>query len=255
MGSWQGAARIGRNCLETIQTSEVFANMSKKALVVMAKRPFPGHSKTRLTPPFSAEAAAALYESFLKDTLHLVRTTAAAVPFVAYTPTGVETVAYFRSLAPDFELIAQHGRTLGERLDSVLSGLLNNGFNQVAAINSDSPTLPQVYLDEAFNRLDDPKIDVVLGPCDDGGYYLIGWKRAHPRLVREVQMSTDQVLADTLAIAAEEKLNVSLLPPWYDVDDMADFERIQRDIAANPDVAVYTRRNLRERITTLGQVE
>jgi rSAM/selenodomain-associated transferase 1 len=221
--------------------------MSKKALVVMARRPVPGQSKTRLVPPFTVEEAAALYENLLSDTLRLARATFAAVPFVAYTPAGKEAMAYFRRLAPDFQLIAQRGATLGERLAAVLGDLLDQGFDQVAALNSDSPTLPQTYLDDAFNGLDDPAVDVVLGPCTDGGYYLIGWKRPHPRLVREVQMSTERVLAETLAVAGEEKLNVSLLAPWYDVDDRVDLERILRDIKADPSVALFTRRYLLER--------
>ena len=219
--------------------------MSQKALVVMAKRPFPGQTKTRLVPPFSLEQAAALYESFLKDTLELARAAADITPFVAYAPSNRETASYFRHLAPDFELIPQTGPTLGERLDGVLTDLLDKGFDQVAAVNSDSPTLPPAYLDEAFNRLEDPDTDVAIGPCDDGGYYLIGWKRPHPRLVLEVQMSTDHVLADTLAIADEDRLIVSSLPPWYDVDDLADLRRIESDLLDSPHRAIHTRRFVR----------
>ena len=221
--------------------------MSEKALVVMAKRPFPGQTKTRLVPPFTLEEAAALYESFLCDTLELARAAADVVPFVAYTPADGETAAYFRHLAPDFELVPQTGPTLGERLDSVLTICLDKGYGQVAAMNSDSPTLPPAYLDEAFSRLDDPDTDVVLGPCDDGGYYLIGWKRPHPRLVLEVQMSTERVLADTLAIATEEGLQVSLIAPWYDIDDMADLRRIESDLLVSPHRAIHTRRFLRNK--------
>ncbi len=222
--------------------------MSQKALIVMAKRPFPGQTKTRLVPPFTLEEAAALYESFLNDTLELARAAADVTPFVAYAPADRETAAYFRHLAPDFELVAQTGPTLGERLEGVLTGCLDKGFDQVAAMNSDSPTLPPAYLDEAFNRLDDPDTDVVFGPCEDGGYYLIGWKRPHPRLVREVQMSTDRVLADTLAIAAEEGLQVALIAPWHDIDDLADLRRIESDLLVSPHGAFHTRRFLRNKL-------
>ena len=221
--------------------------MSEKALVVMAKRPFPGQTKTRLVPPFSLEEAAVLYESFLKDTLELARAAANVIPFVAYAPADRETAAYFRLLAPDFEFVAQTGPALGERLEGVLTRLLDKGFDQVVAMNSDSPTLPPAHLHEAFSRLDDPDTDVVLGPCEDGGYYLIGWKRPHPRLVREVQMSTDQVLADTLAIAADEGLHVSLIAPWHDIDDLADLRRIESDLLDSPHGAIHTRRFLRSK--------
>lgn len=220
--------------------------MSKKALIVMAKRPFPGRTKTRLVPPFTAEEAANLYDCLLSDTLDLVRSAAGVTPFVAYAPADQETAAYFDQIAPDFEQLAQHGAVLSERLDGVLSSCLAQGYEQVAAMNSDSPTLPVAYLEKAFQLLNDPRTDVVLGPCEDGGYYLIGWKRPHPRLVREVQMSTEQVLADTLRIAAEEQLNVSLLAPWYDVDSMADLERIQREESEEASRAAHTRRFLTE---------
>jgi glycosyltransferase A (GT-A) superfamily protein (DUF2064 family) len=123
----------------------------------------------------------------------------------------------------------------------VMSHCSQNGYGQVVAMNSDSPTLPAEYLMDAFSRLDDPATDVVLGPCDDGGYYLIGWKRPHPRLVRDVPMSTDHVLDDTIAIAEEEKLHLSLLPTWYDVDEISELARVRQDLLAHPDIAGHTR--------------
>ena len=219
--------------------------MAKKALIVMAKRPFPGQTKTRLVPPFSPGEAARLYEALLKDTITLARAVPKVTPFVAYDPADRDSRAYFQKIAPDFQLIEQRGSSLGERLDHVLSTGLALGYDQVVAMNSDSPTLPVDLLEEAFQRLDDPLTDVVLGPCDDGGYYLIGWKRPHPRLVREVEMSTEQVLAQTLRIAAHEQLQAVLLTAWYDVDDLADLQIIERDLGA-ADVAVHTRRFLRD---------
>ncbi len=218
--------------------------MNKKALIVMAKRPFPGRTKTRLVPPFTFEEAADLYERILRDTLELARGVAGVTPYVAYAPPNQETAGYFHQLAPDIDRLAQNGNSLGERLDGVLSACLRTGFEQVVAMNSDSPTLPAAYLDEAFRRLDDPQTDVVLGPCDDGGYYLIGWKRPHPRLVREVEMSTVRVLADTLKLAAAERLRVSLLPSWFDIDDMDALQRIVEIMPADGQDAAHTRRFL-----------
>jgi len=84
--------------------------------------------------------------------------------------------------------------------------------------------------------------DVVIGPCDDGGYYLIGFKRPAPRLLREVQMSTPNVVRDTLALAAEEGRRVHLLPAWYDVDDATSLARLQAELAHLPEtVAAHTR--------------
>ena len=204
--------------------------MVSKALIVMAKRPFAGQTKTRLTPFFSPQEAAALYFCFLQDALDQARSVSGVQPYVAYTPVDEETRNYFSKLAPDFGLIPQIGPSLGERLETVLASCYREGFDQVAAMNSDSPSLPTEYLAAAYTFLDDEATDVVLGPCDDGGYYLIGWKRPHPRLVREVEMSTSHVLADTLAIAEKENLRVSLLPVWHDVDELSDLVRVQRDL-------------------------
>ena len=201
------------------------------ALLVVAKRPAPGRTKTRLTPPLLPEQAAALYECFLRDTLDLVRRLPGVTPAIAYLP--AEERAYFEALAPDFELVLQEGDALGERLDSALTRLLVAGYQHVAIMNSDGPTVPPACLTGAFDALAGGA-DVVLGPCDDGGYYLIGLKLPAPRLLREVRMSTPDVLADTLAIAAEDGLTVELLPTWYDVDDAESLERLKAELAGAP---------------------
>lgn len=204
--------------------------MTRRALLVMAKQPVPGLTKTRLTPPLTPEQAAQLYASLLQDTLDAVRAAQSIFPFtpyIAYYPE--EAKESFRALAPDFQLVLQRGQTLSERLQSVLSTVQAQGYDQVAAINSDSPSLPPAYLTGAFEELDKPQIDAVFGPCEDGGYYLIGWKRPYPRLLREVTMSTTHVLSDTLAIARQEKIEVAVLPAWYDVDDVVDLERLRTD--------------------------
>jgi glycosyltransferase A (GT-A) superfamily protein (DUF2064 family) len=95
----------------------------------------------------------------------------------------------------------------------------------VAAINSDGPNLPVDYLSSAFQLLARDN-DVVMGPCEDGGYYLIGLKQPAPRLLRELRMSTEHVLDDTLALAGEGGLKVQLLPTWYDVDDVPSLARL-----------------------------
>lgn len=210
----------------------------KRALIVMAKRPFPGQTKTRLTPFLSPVAAAELYSCFLQDTLDLVRSVSGVTPFIAFAPETA--VAYFQQLAPDFNLVPQQGDTLGERLDSVLTHCLEAGYDQVAAINSDGPTLPAVYLSRAFDALDIADVDVVLGGCEDGGYYLIGWKERLAPLVRDVPMSTATVFDDTVALAAEMGVNTAILPTWYDVDAIADLARVAADIQRQPHVAAHT---------------
>jgi rSAM/selenodomain-associated transferase 1 len=222
------------------------ADSGQAALLVMAKRPSPGHTKSRLTPPFSAADAAALYECFLRDVLDLARAVPDVTPFIAYSPPDSEN--YFRELAPDLGRVPQIGNTLGDRLDYVLSFCLEAGFKTVAAINSDSPTLPVSHLEQAFQCLAEKDTDVVLGPCEDGGYYLIGWKEPQPALVREVEMSTRHVLQDTLDLAALHNLQVSLTPTWYDIDNIDDLERLAGELAVPSNYGRHTRTFLMEHL-------
>jgi rSAM/selenodomain-associated transferase 1 len=214
----------------------------KNALLVMAKRPTPGRTKTRLSPPLSFEQAAALYECFLRDTLDLMRQVPAVRRGIMYLP--AEGGAYFIQFGPDFRCLPQEGADLGARLDNALTHTLLQGYQRVVIMNSDGPNLPAGYLTRAFELLEGEP-DVVLGPCEDGGYYLIGLKQPAPRLLREVRMSTGRVFGDTLALAAEEGLQVEVLPEWYDVDDVTSLKRLMGDLAgAPPDIASHTRRFL-----------
>ncbi len=197
----------------------------KRALIVMARHPTPGETKTRLCPPFRPDQAAALYERFLLQVFRTVRSVPGIARFVAYTP--ADRIDYFREIAPDFELMPQQGDGLGERLDVALSAVLARGFDGVVVLGSDAPTLPLAHLAAAFDLLE--QVDIVLGPCEDGGYYLIGAKRPQPRLLREVRMSTPTVLQDTLELAAQEGLAVGLAPRWYDVDTIEDLRRMKAD--------------------------
>ena len=213
-------------------TADEMGHRVENAIIIMAKRPFPGQTKTRLTPFLSPEQAAKLYECFLLDVIEKVSYLTNVTPFIAYSPTTA--VSYFQEIAPSIAIIPQKGKSLGDRLNFVMSTCLDMGFKQVAAINSDSPNLPSVNLAIAFEKLSDPATDVVLGPCEDGGYYLIGWKRPYPALVREVEMSTPHVLEDTLNIAERLQLKVAQLPVWYDVDSKDELIKLQVDLQTNP---------------------
>jgi rSAM/selenodomain-associated transferase 1 len=209
-------------------------------LAVVAKRPAAGQTKTRLCPPLSGAAAAELYEHFLQDTLQIMRAVPGVERSIVFLPETERS--YFAELAPDMTLLPQRGADLGVRLDNLLSDALANGATAAVVMDSDSPTLPPALVEEAFVRLDAGD-DVVLGPCDDGGYYLIGLRSPQPRLTRDVTMSTATVLQDTLAIAAGLGLRVHLLPVWYDVDTAAELERLHGELRDQPaGVAAHTRR-------------
>jgi rSAM/selenodomain-associated transferase 1 len=212
----------------------------QKRLFVVAKQPAAGQTKTRLCPPLTGETAAALYECFLRDTLDTLRAVPGVSRTIVHWPAESET--YFRELAPDLNLQLQSGADLGARLDRLLSDAIADGAAQAVVMSSDSPNVPAAYVAQAFDLLDDG-YDLALGPCDDGGYYLIGLKQPQPRLFHEVRMSTPDVVQDTLVIAAELGLRVGLTPLWYDVDTIDDLERLRTDLeTVAPDVARHTRR-------------
>jgi rSAM/selenodomain-associated transferase 1 len=202
--------------------------------MVMAKEPLAGQTKTRLSPPLSDQEAAELYRCFLLDTLELMQRVGSVQPIIAYHP--VEAEPFFRRFAPPgFDFVPQVGADLGERLDHVLTTCLQNGYGQAVVTDSDSPTLPLTYLRQAFSELDDPDVDVVLGPCDDGGYYLIGLKSPCSALFQGIAMSTSSVLADTLQRAQEQGLRAVCLPRWYDVDTHESLTRLAKELASRPD--------------------
>jgi len=221
---------------------------SRNALLVIAKQPAPGQTKTRLSPPLLPEQAAELYECFLRDTLEVARAVPDVTRLAHYAPDSAAD--YFAQLAPDFGQRPQIGESLGPRLDQVLTRCLAEGFERAVIMDSDSPTLPATYVAQAFTELD--RADVVLGPCEDGGYYLIGLKRPQPRLLREVQMSTPHVLRDTVTLAEQLELRVELLPSWYDVDTAQELEHLRADMAQAGGAAPHTRAYL-ARLAPLAQ--
>lgn len=213
------------------------------AVAIMAKAPRPGAVKTRLCPPLLATEAAALYRCFLLDKIAAVNALVGAQPVIAYTPD--EARAEFDGLAPGFSLVAQHGPDLGARLHATLTGLLAAGHIAAVAVDSDTPTLPGDFLQQAVHYLSRPGPDVVLGPTEDGGYYLIGVRFPHRELFDAVPWSTADVLDVTLRRARDAGLQAVCLPPWFDVDTPDDLERLRTVLDADaPTAACETRRLL-----------
>jgi uncharacterized protein len=198
------------------------------ALAIMTKAPQAGRVKTRLTPPLSPEEAAALNICFLRDTTAAISRTAQrsqSQGVAVFTPPGSEA-AYADILPADFLLVPQRGDAFGERLSAATADLLALGFDSLCLIDSDSPTLPDAAFVQAVDFLSRPGDSVVLGPSDDGGYYLIGLKKLHPRLFEGIDWSTERVLEQTIAATQEIDVPVHLLPTWYDVDDRNTLSRL-----------------------------
>ncbi|MDD4252217.1 MAG: TIGR04282 family arsenosugar biosynthesis glycosyltransferase [Methanoculleus horonobensis] len=202
-----------------------------RAAAVMARMPVPGEVKRRLVPPLTPGEAARLYAGFLQDTIERLAGLEGVHPFVAYTPPAAD--GFFSGAVPrGFSTLPQAGEDLGERLRNVTATLFSRGATAVVLCDSDSPTLPGRYIEEAFLRLDET--DLVIGPCDDGGYYLIGMRRHLPCLFDGIPWSTAHVTQRTIEAAERLDIPVSLLEPWYDVDTAADLDRLCREMATPP---------------------
>ena len=222
-------------------------NKAECAIAIMAKAPLPGEVKTRLCPPLSYEEAAQLYRCFLLDKIEQLSSLKATAPAVAYTPDDSEPL--FEAMVPSsFTLIPQKGADLGARLSNTLNQLLASGYRQVMAIDSDTPTLPATYLEKAVSLLSKPEIDVVLGPSEDGGYYLIGLRTLQPELFEKMRWSTAHVLSETMRRAQAKGLKVACLPTWYDVDTPEDLKRLRESLRSDlGQEAERTRQFLMER--------
>ena len=215
--------------LDRSRTNPDFAG--KCALTVMAKAPRPGRVKTRLSPPLTPGQAADLNACFLRDTVASLRTAAlkaSAEWVISYTPPGEE--AAFHGILPDSALlIPQRGDGFGERLLATAEDLFACGFAAVCLIDSDSPTVPTEEFVRAAVLLLASGERTVLGPSEDGGYYLLGLQQPCARLFEDITWSTSIVTEETLQRAAEIQLPVELLREWYDVDDAASLARLQAE--------------------------
>ena len=199
------------------------------AMAIMAKAPRAGKVKTRLAPPLTLEESAALNICFLKDTAENLAAIDGAAAMVCYTPVGDE--AAFDGLLPEsFALIGQRGDAFGERLLAAAEDILACGFGAVCLIDSDSPTVPAGAFEAAIATLAREGDRIVLGPSDDGGYYLIGMKRAHAAVFEQITWSTASVMAETVERAGEAGIEVVLLPMWYDVDDAATLAMLEEEL-------------------------
>lgn len=215
---------------------------SQCAIGVMAKAPRPGFSKTRLCPPLSPGQAAALSAAFLRDiteNIAMAAHEASITGYIAYAPEGHEAL-FDGHLADGTGLLLADGSPLmppdvqgfGRSLLHAILAMLARGHTSAVVLNSDSPTLPTDLLVRAAQVLTDPGDRIVLGPAEDGGYYLLGMKAAHAHLFADIAWSTDTVAETTRLRAAQLGLQVVELPPWYDVDDESALHRLLAETSA-----------------------
>ena len=196
--------------------------MSKgTAVSIVCKTPGVGGGKSRLRPLLGADTVARLSACFIRDiaeTLDALPPEVGGSRIAIYSPAGSED-ALRPLLPPHWRLFFQQAATIGEVLHASTAAFLAEGHDCALVVNADSPTLPGALVEQAVAALRAPGDRVVFGPASDGGYYLIGLKRAHAPLFEGIAWSTPTVLEHSLGRAAWIGLPAVLLPTWYDVDD------------------------------------
>jgi len=218
------------------------------AIAVMAKEPVPGRVKTRLVSHLRPEQASLLYRAFLLDTIETVQSVGTADRFLAFTPESAEE--FFRDIVPEgWVLLCQKGLYLGERLANVTQTLFDQGYGRVVILGSDSPDLPAGIIRQAF--VDLKRADVIIGPCNDGGYYLIGMRSPVPGIFSGIPWSTPAVMEATMERAALFKVELSLLSPWYDVDTWEDLLHLKDAVIASDQAKQAMCRHTRQVIMEL----
>lgn len=210
----------------------------QSVVYVVAKAPRAGQAKTRLSPPLTPEQAARLAAAFLQDTIALTLRAGVEVRLICRDE---DERAALLPCAGVASVHVQRGTGLGAALETAFVQGMEGGYAAVAVLGADTPTLPAAVVARAFAALEGEN-DVVLGPSDDGGYYLLAARRLHPELFRDMTWSTSDVAAETLRRCAGRTLRTHLLPEWGDVDDAAALARLRASLAgARPDVAPHTR--------------
>ena len=217
--------------------------MPETALVVMARYPQVGTTKTRLARTIGDEETLRLYQAFLTDLAHKFAGRVCDLHW-AYTPTGVDYLSFMATLAPSLikhmHAFPQQGMDLGARLHNVFQLTHCHGYQRTIVIGSDSPQISLKIIVQAQEAL--AKADVVLGPADDGGYYLIAMHRPYD-VFSGITMSTSVVAQKTIELAHTRGLKVHTLENMFDIDELPDLVRLaqmlETDNSLAPETAAY----------------
>ena len=211
-------------------------------LVIMAKAPRQGAVKTRLAAGLSPEAVTAFYCCLLDDTLALARSLDDVEVAIMCPDADVNELAQLAG--SEASIVAQNGEGLAAGLTSVFAHFAEAQQRRIIAFNSDSPHLPRSVLEDAFETL--AVHDVVIGPTQDGGYYLVGAKASHPALFGSDGMGTNSALERLLSRARALELSVGYAASFYDIDVADDLTRLAAELRQAPARAPRTAQWLKE---------
>jgi rSAM/selenodomain-associated transferase 1 len=192
------------------------------AVIIFTKAPIPGTVKTRLCHPLTADEAASLHGSLVLDTIERTKGLTGTTLYVAGAP-DVEH-PFFKVLEGHYgaRLLEQRGGDLGSRIHLAIMDVFALGHPGAILIGTDLPALQRAHLQQACDLLRTHVL--VLGPTQDGGYYLIGLQRPAPELFDEIRWSGPTVFEETRKKAESLGMSVGLLPECRDLDDLEDLK-------------------------------
>jgi rSAM/selenodomain-associated transferase 1 len=206
-----------------------------RVLAIMAKAPRVGHVKTRLAPAYPFDMILELYRTLVEDSVALARQVAVNVAVVCPAEDAAEIADW---LPGEVRPIPQRGRGLAAGLTSCFEVLCAGSRRPVLALDGDSPHVAPAVLESAFAALEEH--DVVVGPCEDGGYYLVGATRSHPGLFTRDAMGTESACQALLTAARSLGLSSAIASTQYDVDVPSDLARLAEELASDPERAPRT---------------
>jgi rSAM/selenodomain-associated transferase 1 len=190
-------------------------------VAIFARWPAAGRVKSRLSPALPAALACDLYRAMLEDTLQAVADSGVRERFLFWADSPRERDVF---ADPNGVVVrSQQGPGLGERLGQAFDELLAGPEDRAVVVGADCPDLEPTIVREAFDLLESR--DVVVGPASDGGYFLIGLRRAAPRLFEGVAWGTGRVLDQSLERAKRSGLATALLGGLADLDTPDDLIR------------------------------
>ncbi len=198
----------------------------KKALIVFVKAPVPGMVKTRLQPHLAPDKIVKLYKSFVTEIISRGVKLKGVDKFLGCAPTRNND--FLRQVTKTYKLkiFDQSGKNLGEKIVNAFQDYFKKGYSEIVLIGSDSPTMPIEYMKKAFLELKEN--DFVIGPCCDGGLYLIGAKKKIiPNIFHNIPWDTGEVLNRVLEKINSSGIKFSMLPFWYDVDTIEDLKFLE----------------------------
>ena len=196
---------------------------------IFAKYWTAGRVKTRLAASIGEPAAAEFHHTCVETLLSRFENTGDR-RVIGFAPPERENE--FQTVAgKSWTATAQVAGNLGERMSEYFREAFAMNMTRVLLIGSDSPTMPQSVIDSAFESL--KSVDVVVGPTNDGGYYLIGMSTYRPEIFEDIEWSTGQVWQQTRDRIESNGISFKELPAWYDIDNIDDLKRLHQELQSD----------------------